>query len=112
MAGKRTTVNPRTRGQGLFYKTDRFDDFSYLGADLVAALAGLHVDDLAHGCVGVVVGLAHERRGELRPTTDGAVRTSDVQGEEWKNRDGSQGFVCCRRDSIASFHARNCTFIP
>ena len=39
----------------------------YLGADLVAALAGLHVDDLAHVVVGgVCVGVAREGRGELR----------------------------------------------
>ena len=45
----------------------------YLCADLVAALAGLHVDDLAHGCVGVVVvgdgGLEEGR--ELRGRPDG-----------------------------------------
>ena len=40
---------------------------AYLGADLVAALAGLHVDDLAHVVVGgVCVGVAREGRGELR----------------------------------------------
>jgi hypothetical protein len=29
------------------------DDLPELGADLVAALAALHVDDLAHGCSGL-----------------------------------------------------------
>ena len=45
----------------------------YLCADLVAALAGLHVDDLAHGCVGVVVvgGGGEEEGRELRGRPDG-----------------------------------------